>query len=94
MSFSWNPFARRSEPDSSNPRAVSNGNYDVFSQLNSEVLRAVSAKSVVDQSVYKQTTYLANPTWQSLQRDGLIMMPIATSKPERIAQYRTMAKFT
>lgn len=57
-------------------------------------MRAVSSKSVVDQSVYKQTTYLANPTWQSLQRDGLIMMPVATSKPERIAQYRTMAKFT
>lgn len=99
--FSWNPFARGKKTEQNdnnvNTYTAKNNAYNVFSQLNNDIVRAVSAKSVVNQNVAEQQQQpaLANPVWQAFQDDsGMIAMPVATNKAERIAQYRTMAKHT
>lgn len=98
--FSWNPFSmwrKEAESAGSTDIAAKNSSYDVFSKLNNDIVRAVSAKSVINQSIAQQQSApsLANPVWQSFMDDsGLLAMPMATNKAERIAQYRTMAKHT
>ena len=101
MAFSWNPFARNKKQEQNNnfnnAYVAKNNVYDVFSQLNNDIVRAVSAKSIINQNIQQQQQQpgVANPVWQAFTDDsGLIAMPIATSKAERIAQYRTMAKHT
>ena len=99
MAFSWNPFARGQKqtlPSQTTQSTIAqNGNFSVFSQLNNDIARAVSAKSVINQSINAQAQQQANPIWQSFYNDsGMLTMPVATNKGERIAQYRTMAKHT
>lgn len=100
--FSWNPFARGTNQQASNAGASSNAgsslnsNFEVFSHINNDILAAVSSKSVINQRLREQQDRqpMANPVWQMFTEGGMLTMPVATNKSERIAQYRTMAKYT
>lgn len=93
--FSWNPFTKNQQKDNivqpTNP--TKNSNFEVFSQINTDIARAVASRSVINQSIAEQQP-LANPIWQAFNEGGMLMMPVTTNKPQRIAQYRTMAKYT
>ena len=98
MAFSLNPFQRQKNSTTSQqvtPQATlqTNQNYQIFKDVNNDIQRIVSQRSVVSQQVQEQEP-LANPIWQTLGVDSdMLMMPVATNKVDRILQYRRIAKF-
>ena len=98
MAFSLNPFQRQKNSTTSQqvtPQATlqTNQNYQIFKDVNNDIQRIVSQRSIVSQQVQQQEP-LANPIWQTLGVDSdMLMMPTATNKVDRILQYRRIAKF-
>lgn len=94
MAFSWNPFSRKNNTDQTVDSTVyKNTNFDVFSHIDNSIERAVMSKSILNQNIASEQT-ISNPVWQTFNEDGMLAMPVATNKSERIAQYRTMAKYS
>lgn len=95
MAFSWNPFARRQKEEVQQDTRVQNrnANFSIFSNINSDIERVVSSRSIITKNVAEQTP-AANPTWSTVLDSDLLAMPIATNKMERINQYRTIANLT
>lgn len=95
MAFSWNPFARRQSGNNETTSDIlqNNSNFGIFSQVNNSIEQAVMARSIINQNIASETRY-TNPTQMCFNEDGILAMPIASSKAERIAQYRTMAKYS
>lgn len=53
MAFSWNPFAKNKNNDTTenNPLNRRNSNYTTFRAVNNDIERIVAAKSVVGKSI-------------------------------------------
>lgn len=94
--FSWNPFARRQQVQNNNQTDTlnrRNPNYTTFRSVNNDIEKIVASKSVIGKTIAQQQTF-TNPIWQTLGLDSnMLVMPIASSKSERLAQYRSIAKF-
>lgn len=95
MAFSWNPFNRfKQNTTEERPSAhPTNQNFSIFDNVNNNIARAVMSRSVVSQNI-EQQPQIANPYYQLNFEDGILAMPLASNKRERIAQYRIMAKYT
>lgn len=96
MAFSWNPFNRfkQNTTEKSVPTYQShNQNFTIFDNVNNNIARAVMSRSVISQNIEK-TEQLANPFYQLNFEDGILAMPLASNKRERIAQYKKMATYT
>lgn len=105
MAFSWNPFSKKSTNDSHQSNNISdqsnnrgglnnNPNYQTFNQINKDIEAIVNSKSVVGQGVQAQNQRWANPTWETFFDENIMAMPLATNKPDRIAQYRKISKYS
>lgn len=101
MAFSWNPFKQNKTNDqhqsnriSQNAGAMTNPNYQTFSQINKDIEAIVNSKSVIGQGVQAQSQRWANPTWETFFDENIMAMPLATNKPDRIAQYRRISKYS
>jgi len=85
MAFSWNPFSRKNNTDQTVDSTVyKNTNFDVFSHIDNSIERAVMSKSILNQNIASEQT-ISNPVWQTFNEDGMLAMPVATNKSERIA---------
>ena len=97
MAFSWNPFSRnRQQAQAEDTSALErrNPNYSTFRSVNNDIERIVASKSIIGQSVSEQQPY-TNAIWQTLGLDSsMLLMPIATNKQDRLAQYRSISRFT
>lgn len=105
MAFNWNPFsfARKKESNqdiiADNNKLVNdqllsgNENYKIFKDVSTDIERIVSMRSVVDQQAQKLVT-ITNPTWQTELEGGVLVLPAATNKKDRLNQYRSISKFT
>ena len=106
MAFTWNPFAKKSTNDqhqsnnltsqnaSSQGGLANNPNYHTFSQINKDIEAIVNSKSVIGQGVQNQNQRWANPTWETFFDENIMAMPLVTNKPDRIAQYRKISKYS
>ncbi len=106
MAFTWNPFGKKSTNDqhqsnnliSQSPTSqgglANNPNYHTFSQINKDIEAIVNSKSVIGQGVQNQNQRWANPTWETFFDENIMAMPLATNKPDRIAQYRKISKYS
>lgn len=96
MAFSWNPFAKNKNNDTTenNPLNRRNSNYTTFRAVNNDIERIVAAKSVVGKSI-ENAQMFSNPVWQTFGIDSdMLLMPIATNKAERLQQYWSIARFS
>ena len=71
-----------------------NPNYQSFNQINKDIEAIVNSKSVIGQNFQAQNARYANPTWETFYDDNILAMPLATSKRERINQYRKISKYS
>ena len=106
MAFTWNPFGKKSTNDqhqsnnlisqnsTSQGGLANNPNYHTFSQINKDIEAIVNSKSVIGQGVQNQNQRWANPTWETFFDENIMAMPLATNKPDRIAQYRKISKYS
>lgn len=105
MAFTWNPFGRKSTNDQHQNNNINqsaggqggianNPNYHTFSQINKDIEAIVNSKSVIGQSVQSQNQRWANPTWETFYDENIMAMPLITNKPDRIAQYRKISKYS
>jgi hypothetical protein len=105
MPFSWNPLNAFRRPSSYNTKKPDGGydsdadaassrnqNFKIFNSVNTDIEKIVSSRSVVTKEMGRQQMF-ANPHWETLFTDGMLAMPIATGKSERINQYRSIANF-
>ena len=97
MAFSFNPFARGPKKDEtpvSDSHVPRNPTYNVFKGVSNDIERIVAQRSIVGKQVQEQTPF-ANPIWATMGIDSdMLLMPIATNKADRLAQYRSIAKYT
>lgn len=101
MAFNWNPFSRAKNDGSKkvsfnaqpSSGAAANTNFGTFSKINSDIEKIISAKSVVDRAAAQYNSKYANPSWQTFFEDDLLATPLATNKPERLAQYRRISRY-
>lgn len=70
-----------------------NQNYRVFQEINTDIEKIISTKSVITKSMQKQNAMYANPTWQTFSDGDILAMPVLTNKHERLQQYRKIAKY-
>ena len=106
MAFTWNPFSKKSTndqhqsnnlnygPNNSQGGLNNNPNYHTFSQINKDIEAIVNSKSVIGQGVQNQNQKWANPTWETFFDENIMAMPLATNKPDRIAQYRKISRYS
>lgn len=96
MAFSWNPFSRNRQSSHAEDSASlerRNPNYSTFRSVNNDIEQIVASKSIIGRSVTEQQPY-TNAIWQTLGLDSnMLLMPIATNKQDRLAQYRSIARF-
>lgn len=97
MALGWSNFFNRQRggeypqlQSNSGTLSERNPNFDIFGGVSNDIERVVSTKSVISNSV--KHVQWANPT--SFQEfEGLLALPVATNKTERLGQYRSIAKF-
>lgn len=89
--FSWNPFRRKQEVESSRSSVPNNPNYQVFSKINNDIAKIVNSRSMIQRAVQAQHSTSANPTWSVSFGDDFMALPVATNKQERISMYRSIA---
>ena len=73
---------------------INNPNYQTFNQINKDIEAIVNSKSVIGQGVQNQNQRWANPTWETFFDENIMAMPLVTNKPDRIAQYRKISKYS
>ena len=97
MAFSWNPFKKKTETSEDgfyNPETVgNNNNYKIFKDVDEDIDRIISMRSAVDQHIENSTLQLSNPSFQTVDTDGTLILPVITNKVERLNQYRTISNF-
>lgn len=95
MAFSWNPFNKNINNNSTNPSAYSpqesiNKSAKAFSSVGNDIDYAVSRRSVIGTQDTSQL--ISNPTFQAIN-NAMTVMPNCSNKQERISQYRSIAMF-
>lgn len=92
--MNWNPFTWGSQKQNDVEQSTSmsrNPNYQTFKKVDNDIERIVASRSVIGQKVQQQQN-VANPIWATLGVDSdMLLMPAATNKADRLAQYRSIA---
>lgn len=95
MAFSWNPFSRNSKgPEKTQQNPVPrNPNYTTFKNVSNDIERIVASRSIISNQVQSNQS-IQNPVWATMGVDSdMLLMPIATNKNDRLAQYRSIASY-
>lgn len=95
--MNFNPFrafrSQKSDLNQSNSTDGRNNNYNIFRSVDSDIEKIVSSRSVIDRKLQQQSSANFLPTWQQfIDERRVLATPVISNKPERLAQYRLIAK--